>query len=323
MQRDRWRKQAKKLDEERAQALYTDNTKQELLQSPYTVMPRRLWDLKSDRVVDFRMLHAEIQSTDDNASAQVYPTFWAVTHSWTDHMKPVKTSINQSQWCVPLPADVGLENVRAELLSFGAEYVWLDVLCLRQHSDTPALESIRQNEWKIDVPTIGNIYRAAARLVRYFNGLGRSFSKDGWDNPRHWLQRAWTLQEISTENMTFNGGMSRDNKGILLNTIGKLDGKEITLRRAMLPLLNLTAELHSPGGCSMYQLTRMHQQLQTRSLGCYTSCAPLHYQHMTQRRVQKPPGDNVSTFFHSDKRLRSFLTFPTEGLKGCFHPGNK
>ena len=134
--------------------------------------------------------------------------------------------------------------------------MWLDIVCLRQQSDTALLETIRQDEWKIDVPTIGNVYRVAGRIVRYFNGLGIPFRKDGWDSHRHWLQRAWTLQEISTEDMTFNEGMLPDNKGILLNTVGKVGGKAITLRRAMLPLLDLIAELHSRGGCSMYQLTR-------------------------------------------------------------------
>jgi len=131
-------------------------------------------------------------------------------------MKPLaRTPINQYQWPIPLPEGVDLErDVRTELLSFGAEYVWLDVLCLRQHSGTQKpsdhstyLDSIKQTEWKIDVPTIGNIYRAAQRVVRYFNGLGKPFSEHGWDDPRHWLRRAWTLQEISAESMTFNRGL--------------------------------------------------------------------------------------------------------------------
>ncbi|KAF8442732.1 hypothetical protein BGX38DRAFT_1095868, partial [Terfezia claveryi] len=136
-------------------------------------MPRRIWDLKSNRVVD----------NDLHTQSPLYPLFWAITHSWTHDMKPlVMTPINQSQWPIPLPGDIDLErDVRAELLSFGAEYVWLDVLCLRQHSGTQKpndhspLDSMKQNEWKIDVPTIGNIYRAAERVIRYFNGVGRPF----------------------------------------------------------------------------------------------------------------------------------------------------
>jgi len=324
-QRGRWLTRAKEIDEARSRAIYTDDKKQELIESPYSVMPRRIWDLRSNRVVAYRMLHAV-------APSHQHPTFWAVTHSWTAYMEAVDTSINQYQWPVPLPSvaelkspsslyerlvparllpslykslvparillslyqrlvparlflrlyerlmparllpsvaerkplpsgaqpknGTDLQSVRAELFSFGAEYVWIDVLCLRQQSKNPALERIRQDEWKIDVPTIGNIYRAAERLVRYFNGLGRPFSKENWDDPHHWLQRAWTLQEIHVEHMTFNGGMSQNAQGVLLNTRSTVGGKVTTLRRALLPVLKLTAELHSPSGCSMYQLVR-------------------------------------------------------------------
>jgi len=266
-QRARWLSRAKVLDEARGRAIYTDDKKQELIESPYSVMPRRIWDLRSNRVVAYRMLHAVAPSNE-------HPTFWAVTHSWTACMEAVDTSINQYQWPVPLPSvaelkplpsgvelkplpnGADLQSLRAEMLGFGAEYVWIDVLCLRQQSNNPALENIRQDEWKIDVPTIGNIYRAAERLVRYFNGLGRPFSKENWDDPRHWLQRAWTLQEIHVENMTLNGGMSQNAQGVLLNTRSKVRGKVTTLRSALLPVLKLTTELHSPSGCSMYQLAR-------------------------------------------------------------------
>ncbi|KAF8430347.1 hypothetical protein EV426DRAFT_581116 [Tirmania nivea] len=278
VQRARWLKKAKELDEARTQAIYKhSSTGQELIKSPYSIMPRRIWDLKSNRVVEYRMLHAEIQSIDvmnSNPHQPPFPPFWAITHSWTDDMKPLtRTSINQYQWPVPLPDGVDLErDVRAELLSFGAEYVWLDILCLRQHSGTQkpsdhelmlsdhnsSFDSVKQNEWKVDVPTIGNIYRAAERVVRYFNGLGKPFSEHGWDDSRHWLRRAWTLQEINTENRTFNGGlgMSRDNKRIILNTKGQFGGQTVTLRAAIRPILKLAASLGGLGGCSMYDLTR-------------------------------------------------------------------
>ncbi|KAF8451195.1 hypothetical protein BDZ91DRAFT_786860 [Kalaharituber pfeilii] len=273
-QRARWLNRAKEIDEERTKATYMDDTGQELIKSPYLIMPRRIWDLKSSRVVEFGMLHAEIQSTEVPRSATVtnpgtasilYPTFWAVSHSWTSNMETVETPINQYQWPVPLPNGIDLEHVRQELLSFGADYVWLDVLCLRQRSDAPgqspnlhsSLEALKQDEeWKIDVPTIGNIYRAAAQLVRYFNGLGAPFSKHGWDDPRHWLRRAWTLQEIGAENRTFNGGVSHDNGRIILNTKGTVAGKVTTLRKAIRPVLKLAADVDSPGGCTVYELAR-------------------------------------------------------------------
>ena len=73
-----------------------------------------------------------------------------------------------------------MESLRSELLTFGAEYIWIDVLCLRQKSEVDHLEKLRVEEWKLDVPTIGNVYRAAANIVRYFNGLGVRFSNQDW-----------------------------------------------------------------------------------------------------------------------------------------------
>src|SRR5205807_517082 len=44
VQRARWLKKAKELDEVRTQAIYKHScTGQELIQSPYSVMPRRVW----------------------------------------------------------------------------------------------------------------------------------------------------------------------------------------------------------------------------------------------------------------------------------------
>ena len=292
-QRLQWKHNLRVLDKARLAALQIPQElagkkkkklQQELIISPYSIMPRRLWDLKSNRVVDFRMLHAA-QPTIET------PTFWAVTHSWTSDMSPVWTSINQYQWPVPLPKNIGLDYLRSELLNLGAEYIWLDVICLRQNSrvdDTiydaatvDSLEQLRQQEWKIDVPTIGNIYRAAKRIVRYFNGLGIPFSNDGWDNPRHWLRRAWTLQEIAAENNTINGGIPRDRivsvaekrdrprrRQVFLNSQGEVsekiisqDGipvpkKVIKFRSALRPVIQLAAQVDSDYGCAIYDLAR-------------------------------------------------------------------
>ncbi|KAF8456826.1 hypothetical protein BDZ91DRAFT_636446, partial [Kalaharituber pfeilii] len=240
-------------EKERSRAIDKDSTGQELIHSPYLVMPRRIWDLKSNRVVDFTMLHSEALSM-----AVDLPTFWAVSHSWTSDMEPVETSVNQYLWPVPLPKGVNLYyNLRKELLDFGAEYVWLDVLCLRQTAPSGyGHYAIKQQEWKIDVPTIGNIYRAAAHVVRYFNGLGRLFSKDGWDDHRHWLRRAWTLQEIRTEKVTFNGGVSYNDGNIILNAHGKVAGQVVTLRAAIRPVLKLAADADSRSGCKVYELAK-------------------------------------------------------------------
>ena len=103
-----------------------------------------------------------------------------------------------------MPDGVMLETLREELLATlddrlpeaGIEYCWLDVLCLRQATGPSHLEEIRVKEWKVDVPTIGNIYRQAKFVARYMNGLGRQFQTHGWESQYHWTQRAWTIQEV-------------------------------------------------------------------------------------------------------------------------------
>jgi len=251
MQRAQWHEYAQVLDEARSKAIEIGHSisGQELIISPYSIMPRRVWDLKSNRVVDFRMLHAA-------QSIETPPTFWAVSHSWTSDMHAVSTAINQYQWPVPLPKSISLDHLRSELLTHGAEYIWLDVVCLRQQSGVVSLDRLKRLEWKLDVPTIGNVYRTAANIVRYFNGLGIRFSKNGWDDPRHWLQRAWTLQEISTENTTINGGTPRDKGQVLLNSRGKVLGKVTKLRDAIRPVIQLAAQVDSPRGCGVYELAR-------------------------------------------------------------------
>jgi len=252
--RAQWHKYAKVLEEARTKAIEIDHSisGQELIITPYSIMPRRLWDLKSNRVVDFRMLHAA-QST-----IETPPTFWAVSHSWTNDMCPVLTMINQHQWPVPLPNNITLDCLRSDLLTLGAEYVWLDVVCLRQQSGhgVSSLDQVKTKEWKLDVPTIGNIYRRATNIVRYFNGLGIPFSNNGWDDERHWLQRAWTLQDIATENTTINGGIPRDQGQVFLNSRGKVSGKVTKLRAAIRPVIQLAAQVDGPRGCEIYELAR-------------------------------------------------------------------
>ncbi|KDQ57951.1 hypothetical protein JAAARDRAFT_252748 [Jaapia argillacea MUCL 33604] len=163
----------------------------ETILSPYRIQARGIWDLYAHRVVP---LHFSCQYLGDVWGK---PNYWAVSHSWTDPMPGVDTAVNSYEWPVPLPPEITLEAVRTELLNLGAEYVWLDVLCLRQFSALPQNEALRPKEWAIDVPTIGNVYSdGASKVVRYYNGLGKAFRKDGWGGERHWLKRAWTLQEI-------------------------------------------------------------------------------------------------------------------------------
>ena len=90
----------------------------------------------------------------------------------------------------------------------------------------------------------------------YFNGLGVRFSSTGWDDPRHWLRRAWTLQEIANENTTNNGGISQVQGQVFLNSQGKISKKIIKLRSAIWPVIQLTTQVDSPEGCEVYELVQ-------------------------------------------------------------------
>lgn len=117
-------------------------------------------------------------------------------------MKPesrqaVETDINSYEWPVPIPIDTTLEHIRVELLNYGAAHVWLDILCLRQMGCTQRHEHLREEkehlleeEWKFDVPTIGNVYRSSKMTFRYYNGLGLPLGPANLKDDRHWINRA-------------------------------------------------------------------------------------------------------------------------------------
>ncbi|KAF8462139.1 hypothetical protein BDZ91DRAFT_662549, partial [Kalaharituber pfeilii] len=149
------------------------------IMNPYSILPRRLWDLHSNRVVEVKVF-AKVDG------AKVIPrmpgSYIAISHSWTEDMQLWLTPINHYQWVVPLPKGTTFEQIRWEALRAGSHYCWLDVLCLRQRTmeevdgkQQEVNKEQRRNEWSIDVPTIGNVYRQATKVLRYFNGLGREF----------------------------------------------------------------------------------------------------------------------------------------------------
>ncbi|KAK0234333.1 hypothetical protein IW262DRAFT_1425077 [Armillaria fumosa] len=148
------------------------------------VPPRRVWDLYSNRVVPWWVVRR-------------YPL--GISHAWMEEVDRVDvlTPINGREWPVPIPKDANLDLIRIELLNLGAEYAWLDVLCLRQVGGQG--EHLRPEEWKVDVPTIGYVYRWTDHVVTYFSGLGRPLSLKASDlqSDRYWFRRAWTLQEFS------------------------------------------------------------------------------------------------------------------------------
>jgi len=149
--RRQWLKRADVIKDQRGQAFAIDSTEQGIIQAPYSLMPRRIWDIKANRVIDFAALHslqlADIDrlchGTPSSSRTSMVPRFWAIAHSWTMDMKPVSTPVNRYEWAMPLPEGIDLDrDLRSELLWLGAEYMWLDVLCLREHAgksshDTP------------------------------------------------------------------------------------------------------------------------------------------------------------------------------------------
>ncbi|KAK0431835.1 hypothetical protein EV421DRAFT_2041012 [Armillaria borealis] len=148
--------------------------------------PRRVWDLYANRVVPFW-------------AVRKHP--WAVSHAWVSDEERVDvwTPINGCEWPVPIPKDSSLDLIRIEMLNLGAEYAWVDVLCLRQEHGIR--DAKRAQEWQLDVPTIGYVYQWADQVVCYFSGLGRplNFKPGDFENDRRWFRRAWTLQEISKD----------------------------------------------------------------------------------------------------------------------------
>ncbi|KAK0453896.1 hypothetical protein EV421DRAFT_1687691, partial [Armillaria borealis] len=129
-----------------------------------------------------------------------------ISHAWMDEEDRVNvwTPINGYEWPVPIPQDANLKLIRIEALNIDFqvehhyhEYVWLDILCLRQRDDHGPREDVRAEEWKLDVPTIGAVYHKA-EVVCYLSGLGRPLAlKEGdLESDRCWFRRAWTVQEI-------------------------------------------------------------------------------------------------------------------------------
>ncbi len=160
--------------------------------------PRRLWDLYSNRVVPWWVAHE-------------YPL--PISHAWMkeEDRAYAHTPINGWEWPVPMPRDANLDLIRIEMLNAGAEYAWLDVLCLRQAGGRE--ENLRAEEWKVDVPTIGRVYdESCMRVVCYLSGLGRPFSMKAADleSETCWFRRAWTLQEVNIYSMTIGGDTGDD-----------------------------------------------------------------------------------------------------------------
>ena len=182
--------------------------------------PRRIWDICANTVIPTTWLcgspSASIGIVGEVFAVGVRP----ISHAWVSEADRtlIMADANQQLWPIPLPMGTQLEDVRQEMIRLGVRYAWLDVLCLRQETQ-PQLaknlaipvsrelverrEQCRLEEWKTDVPTIGAVYSQPympglygdGPTVIFMSGLGRPFRDEGWASKRHWLNRAWTLQE--------------------------------------------------------------------------------------------------------------------------------
>ncbi|KAF8474144.1 hypothetical protein BDZ91DRAFT_828025 [Kalaharituber pfeilii] len=295
-----------------------------VIEDAFSIKPRRIWDLCSNRVVPFEwILDWRKQPTDRDDDSpesqnpcQVVPAtgFVAISHNWTNDMELHWTHVNTYQWPVPLPKGLALDQVRERHLKLGVRYCWLDVLCLRQAFDgcglpelTP-VDAVVQNtlkralidhgaeqlgtggrgilakistksklkkeqdelalelemgrwkeqwqrevnsgkanmwdEWKVDVPIIGNVYRCASFVIYHLNGLERPVDlsliriEGGLiksENERHWLNRAWTLQEVKNKERMILGSPTReDDVETFMNAVGPaLDNYMVKVRTSV------------------------------------------------------------------------------------------
>jgi len=117
-----------------------------LIKYALNAWPRRIWDVCSNRVMSFKFLYDYITPYDGNI--KVSKNFWAVSHSWTSDMELTWSEVNCYEWPIPLPRDVTLAQIRKRLLELGAQYCWLDVVCLRQalpaRLTNPVLQSVHE-----------------------------------------------------------------------------------------------------------------------------------------------------------------------------------
>lgn len=258
------------------------------LRTPYAVLPRRMWDLKSRRVIPVELLQLADRPCEDcnnyeyerlSSTTNLIHHFWAVTHSWADNPIFCWHRVNGYQWPVPLPPGVNLFDVARELTSLlkarqstiegyrKTYYCWLELVCLRQgwEGEHELQQRIRTVEHMIDVPTIGNVYQLAQGTIRYMNGLGNPISASDWAGRKHWLNRAWTLQEVKLPEDTLEGGLLSDIYPDLPSAVkgpnpleiwGSMRGNEVQLRSLVKPLEKIAKEAAEVGGrgCSVIEL---------------------------------------------------------------------
>ncbi|KAK0224348.1 hypothetical protein IW262DRAFT_1433807 [Armillaria fumosa] len=267
--------------------------------TPY-MPPRRVWDLYANRVVPY-WAAKRVARTFEWGSLDV--PLWAISHAWVDKNNRVNamTSINGYEWPVPMPKDADLDLIRIEMLNLGAEYAWLDILCLRQQGGKG--EHLRLEEWKLDVPTIGSVY-ASAHVVCYFNGLGRPLHlpPDYFKSDRCWFRRAWTLQEITRDPII--GGETGDD--IVEEEVRKTFDKQLVRLQEMRKrrfVLELASEMQNRvSSTSLDRVAGLSYLL-------YAGCIPIYDASKSDADAWEELMDVMSSWH----RAQLFFYFPEPG----------
>ncbi len=263
------------------------------------VSPRRVWDLCANRVVPYWV---------------AYENQWGISHAWVDEKDRVNVMIpiNGCEWPVPMPKDANLDLIRIEMLNLGAEYVWLDILCLRQEGGKG--EHLRLEEWKLDVPTIGWVYEHAPHVVCYFNGLGRPLhlTADDFESDRCWFRRAWTLQEITEDPII--GGETEDD--IMEEEIRKTFDEQLTRLREI-QKRSMVLEL----------VSEMQNRVSTKSLDKVAGLAyPLFPESIPIYDTEKSATDAWEVLMDAMSPLcgaEFFFHFPEPGANKSWRPSWK
>ncbi|KAK0491895.1 hypothetical protein EDD18DRAFT_1080264 [Armillaria luteobubalina] len=201
------------------------------------------WQMRQDMLINNKIISGLLpsQCVSDLYSNRVIPWWvaWkhpsAISHAWMEKedCADVETPINGNEWPVPMPKDANLNLIHIEMLNLGVEYAWLDILCLRQVGRQR--EDLHEAEWKVDVPTIGGVYRMSHDgVVCYLSGMGRPFSlkEEDLKSDRCWFRRAWTLQEIH-HHMSIGGDTGDD----------RFISKEIDISYRGMPVFIILSEM--------------------------------------------------------------------------------
>ncbi|KAK0244870.1 hypothetical protein EDD85DRAFT_760214 [Armillaria nabsnona] len=149
--------------------------------------PQCVWDLYSNWVVPFWV-------SDIHYRGYLPPL---ILHRWMDEKDHINVMslINRYKWPVPIPKNTSLNFIQIKMLNLGAQYMWLDVLCVRQKGGPK--KDLHAQEWKLDMPMIRRLYRGQ-KVVIYLSGLGLPLSvkKRDMDSDKCWFRCPWTLQEV-------------------------------------------------------------------------------------------------------------------------------